>query len=94
MNRMWRAEAHAAESEVENNQQVWEGEKKGNGERRSPPCLSLFFVCSAQRRRERTWSRGGGASGSQRVGEATRGGREEGRENSASAREFCSAESQ
>lgn len=33
---------------------------------------------------------GGGALGSQRVGEATR----EGRENSASAREFCSAESQ
>lgn len=93
MNRLRRAEAHAAESEVENNQQVWEGEKKGNGERRRPPSLSLF-VCSAQRRGERTWSRGGGASGSQRAGEETRGGREEGRENRASAREFCSAESQ
>lgn len=45
MNRLRRAEAHAAESEVENNQQVWEGEKKGNGERTRPPCLSLFSLC-------------------------------------------------
>lgn len=46
MNRLRRPEAHAAESEVENNQQVWEGEKKGNGERRRPPSLSLC-VCTA-----------------------------------------------
>lgn len=78
MNRLRRAEAHAAESEVENNQQVWEGEKKGNGERTRPPCLSLF-VCSAQRRGERTWSRCGGGirlSASGRGDEGREGGRE------------------